>query len=396
MATAVLDLEFERLPPAIAGLEHYSRALILIRLRGRPVGQALLPVVEGQVGGADLRSALMHAADWAFWENWLHDHLGWKETRVTNPTPPAATVAICTRDRTEDLRRCLEALMRLPEEGQELLVIDNCPSNHATRRLVEGYGCVRYVREDRPGLNFARNRALREAQHEIVAFTDDDAAPDPNWLRSLRRNFDHPLVLCVTGLTMPLELKTEAQEWFQRLGGFRRGFKRIVFDSASHNPLEAWHAGAGVNMALRRSVIEHIGPFDEGLDVGTPTRAGGDNDIFSRILAAGYRIVYEPEALNWHRHRYTWEELRRQFHGYGVGGFAVWTRSLLVEGEWDVLKQTRDWLHEHLPLLARSFLRRPGSMPLDLQLAHFRGCAAGPWAYLYARWRLRGNNQNKP
>jgi len=61
-----------------------------------------------------------------------------------------------------------------------------------------------------------------------------------------------------------------------------------------------------------------------------------------------------------------------------------------------VLKQTWDWLHEHLQSLARSFLRRPGSMPLDLQLAHFRGCAAGPWAYLYARWRLRRNNHNKP
>jgi hypothetical protein len=69
-----------------------------------------------------------------------------------------------------------DALLRLPEDGQELLVVDNCPSTDATCNLVAAYEGIRYVREDRPGLNVARNRALREAVNEIVAFTDDDTA----------------------------------------------------------------------------------------------------------------------------------------------------------------------------------------------------------------------------
>jgi glycosyltransferase involved in cell wall biosynthesis len=389
MATAVLDLDFDHLPPAIVGLERYNRALILIRLYGRPVGQALLPVIDGRIGAAELREALTDAAGWPLWNCWLHNYLGLEMSPTLNYPVPTATVAVCTRDRPEDLQRCLEALMRLPDDGQEYLVVDSCSATDDTRRVVERYGGIRYVREDRPGLDVARNRALREARHEIVAFTDDDAASDPGWLRALLLNFDDPLVLCVTGLTMPLELETEAQEWFERYSTFGRGFARVVFESTCISPMAAGRVGAGVNMALRRSVLEQVGPFDAALDAGTPTRSGGDTEMFSRILATGYRIVYDPAALNWHRHRRTWEELRRTLYGYGVGIYAVWTRSLLIEGELSVPKVAWDWLcHNQVPALIRSLLGRPGSAPLGLLLAELAGCVVGPWAYFSARRRL--------
>lgn len=390
MATTVLDIELTQIPSEINGLEHYNSALILIRLRGQPVGQASLPVMRGRIGGVELRNALIEAAGWPLLERSLNNYLGWEETCVSNFTPPTATVAVCTRNRPEELRRCLEALMRLPDDGQELLVVNNCPSTDATRRIVENYNRVRYVREDRPGLNVARNRALSEAQHEIVAFTDDDATPDPGWLRGLLRNFSDPLVLCVTGLTMPLELETDAQEWFERYTPFGRGFKRTVFHSFNHNPMAAGHVGAGVNMALRRSVLEYIGQFDEALDVGTPTYSGGDNELFSRILAAGYRIVYDPAALSWHCHRRTWEELRQTLYGYGVGVYAAWTRSLLQEGELSVIKIALSWFCKtQFPALIRSLFHRPHRVPLNLLLSELLGCAVGPWAYFSSRKRLR-------
>src|SRR3712207_8456109 len=55
--------------------------------------------------------------------------------------------------------------------------------------------------------------------------------------------------------------------------------------------------------SLRRSVLDHVGPFDPALDAGTRALAGGDTDLFRRILRQGYRIAYDPQALNWHRHR---------------------------------------------------------------------------------------------
>lgn len=349
-----------------------------------------MPVVDGRIGGFELRDTLMQAAGWTLWERWLHDYLGWEPVPDPDPTQPTATVAVCTRDRSQDLRRCLEAVLRLPDDGQEVLVVDNCPSTDATRRLVETFQGVRYVLEERAGLDVARNRALREARHQVVAFIDDDAVPDPGWLRGLLRNFDDPLVLCVTGLTMPLELETEAQEWFERYSSFCRGFKRAVFDQKSINPLAAGRVGAGANMALRRCVMELVGPFDEALDAGTPTCSGGDTEMFSRILAGGYRIVYDPSALNWHRHRRTWEELRHTLYGYGAGVYALWIRKLLFERELTVLKLAWGWFRRHqLKKLLRSLLRRPNSTPIGLLLAELHGCAVGPWAYLSSRRRLR-------
>jgi hypothetical protein len=207
-------------------------------------------------------------------------------------------------------------------------------------------------------------------------------------LRSLLRNFNDPMVLCVTGLTMPLELETEAQEWFERYTPFSKGFKRVVFESVKQNPLATGRVGAGANMALRKSVLQQVGIFDENLDAGTPTCSGGDHEFFARILMQGYRIVYDPTALSWHRHRRTWEELRRALYGYGVGVYAFWTRMLLVEKEWTMVKIAIEWLaHDQLPHLYNSLLRKPDSVPLDLIVAELTGCLNGPQAYLKSRNR---------
>lgn len=386
MPTAVLELDLNVPLPSIQAEARYDHALFLIRMSGRPVGRVELPLVEGSVPPDVLSTAILEAAGWGLWEETLRH---WLE----GPSPPTgnlptATVAVCTRDRPDDLKRCLDGLMDLPDDGQELLVVDNAPGTDATRALVASYPKVRYVREDRPGLDCARNRALREARGEIVAFTDDDSVPDPNWLRALLPAFADPLVLCATGLTMPLELETEAQEWFERMSTFNRGFRRRVFDLTNHNPLAAGPVGAGVNMALRRRVVDVVGPFVEALDAGTPTQSGGDHEMFVRILRNGYRIVYEPQALNWHRHRQSWEALRKALYGYGVGVYAGFTHHLIEHREWGVFRLAWGWFrHSHAKQLARIVLRRPTAPPLGLVLAELRGCFVGPWAYLVSRRR---------
>ncbi|MBE9160803.1 glycosyltransferase family 2 protein [Tychonema sp. LEGE 06208] len=385
MATAILDLEISKLPPEIAVEERYSKALVLIRLHGKPIASAQLSVVGGRIEGSQLRETLMDAAGDNLWKNWLYDVLEWDE-RGAMEALPIATVAVCTRDRPEDLRRCLEAFMRLPDDGQEYLVIDNCPATDASRELVKNYPKVRYVREDLPGSSAARNRALREAKHEFVAFTDDDAAPDPNWLRSLLGNFSDPRVMCVTGLVMPLELESEAQEWFERYTPHGRGFERLIFDGVHCNPLVVSPVGVSASMALRKSSIDFIGLFDEALGPGTPTANGEDCQLFARILCAGYRIVYEPRALSWHRHRRTWEELRNTLQGYAMGLYAFWTQQFVVNREFSVPILALSWLwYIQIPELIASLRRQPDSIPSDLLLAQLRGCISGPKAYFVSR-----------
>ncbi|MBO0799012.1 MAG: glycosyltransferase, partial [Blastocatellia bacterium] len=345
MPTAVLDFDLQHLPCEINGLDGYDRALILVRWRGQPINKVTLPVSDSRLDPVRLHAAIANLLSERDLRNrCVRDFLDWDELPALSLKPSlTSTIAICTRDRTEELRRCLEALLSLPDDRQEIIVVDNCPSTIDTFNLVKANRRIRYIHEDRLGLNIARNRALRDAAGEIVVFCDDDAVPERDWLRAHLRNFDDPLVMCVTGLTMPLELETEAQEIFERYSPFGRGFRRRIYDNSTLSPWEAGRAGAGANMSLRRSALEQIGEFDEALDAGTPTCSGGDTEYFARILNLGFRIVYEPAALSWHRHQRTLEELRQTYYGYGVGTYASWTRSLLRDGELSVMKGPWAW-----------------------------------------------------
>lgn len=393
MPTAVVDLELKGRQRGIHVPGGYPRARLLLRWAGRPVGQLTLPVVEDRIAEPALERALADWAAWSFWEAWLADSLGESPTRDVSGTL-VPTVAVCTRERPDDLARCLAAIQALPHPALDVVVVDNRPATTRTRELLERFPSFRYARHDEGGLNAARNRALREARGDVVAFTDDDAVVDPGWLSALLRNFDDPRVLCTTGLTMPIQLDTEAQELFEAYSPFGRGFHRRVFDLARSSPLAVGPVGAGANMALRRSTPTLVGEFDEALDGGTPTRSGGDHEMFSRILAGGYRIVYDPAALAWHRHRRSMDELRETLRGYGTGVYAMWTRALVEGREFGVFKQALAWLrYGQAPQLVRAIARRPGRMPLGLLAAEWRGCLAGPMAYLAARRQAAGRRR---
>ena len=386
MPTKVLDLEFDAIPEAITGLEAYDRAMVLVRIGGRPVERVYVPVEAGKIIRDNLRSAIVRNAGRVFWEYFLREIIACPAEDAWVGQPPEATVAICTRDRPNDLLRCLEALTHICNEQQEILVIDSCSSRPDTYEVVQKFPTIRYVREEKPGLNRARNRALLEAHNEIIAFIDDDTVPVAGWLDAIRRNFCHANALCVTGLTMPLELETEAQEAFENYTPFGRGFVHKIFRWNNLNLLSSGLVGAGANMALRRSVLELVGPFDIALDGGTPALSGGDSEMFARILAAGYWIVYEPAALIWHRHRRSWKELRKTMYGYGAGWYAWWARKLLFEGGLSVVPIALYWfLVGQLPLAVRSLFRRENAPSFDLILLEILGCISGPWLYLKSR-----------
>jgi GT2 family glycosyltransferase len=395
MAAALLDLELSEGFHDIHGLDGHDEAFIVLRLHGVPVGHVWMPVSGGRLAADVLRPAAIAAAVPALSRRWL-EHQNLPGTSRVPFTAPEATVAICTHERPDELAAVLEALARWAPT-YPVLVVDNQPLTDGTLRVVQRFGGVRYVREDRLGLNVARNRALREATTPIVAFTDDDAAPEAGWVDGLVRNFDHPLVMAVTGLTLPRELATPAQIWFERMSSFGRGYFRREFVPLECSPHAAGQAGAGANMAIRRDVLDLVGGFDERLDAGTPTRSGGDHEMFARILERGYRLVYEPAAVSRHRHRRTWPELRHTIHGYGVGVYAAWTGEIVERGHWSVLRQAALWAWRiQLPALVRALFKTRGAMPLDLVLDELRGCARGPFAWFASRRQRISNLQASP
>lgn len=248
-----------------------------------------------------------------------------------NPSPGVICVAICTRNRTELLRRTLNSIGLQTMHPVETLVVDNSPSDASTENLIrERYPEVRYVREDRLGLNFARNRALMETTREIVAFIDDDAVAEPGWVTAIMNVFsESPRIAVCTGKIMPYSLETEGQRLFEANGGFSRGDHRIRLPGDRQQILNRLTApliarsisiGSGCNMAVRRQTVIEAGGFDEALDQAPVLPKGGDLDILWRMLDAGHEVIYEPSAQMYHEHRRETEAAADQIveHNHGL------------------------------------------------------------------------------
>jgi GT2 family glycosyltransferase len=237
------------------------------------------------------------------------------EPRSLMNTPrPSVAVAICTRERPDQLRRLLHSLAGQVGPLDELLVVDNAPVTSRTRELVEqGFPDARYVVEPAQGLDFARNRALRESRAEVVAYIDDDAVASTGWVQGIAAVFaESPRIAVCTGKVEAWSVDSEGARLFEANGGFARGDQRIHLPPGAGapppglpRPLIAWSiaVGSGVSMAVRRAVAERLGGFDEALDMGVVLPGGGDIDMLWRALEAGYEVVYEPAVHARHEHR---------------------------------------------------------------------------------------------
>ena len=408
----VIDVELSQPFNDIDNLADYEVLKVLVRLHGTPIGYVQLPVSGHQCSATVISKTILEQHSWPIVRQLLINGLANQQANrldiaslveklhpVYEGPFPLVTVAVCTRDRTLKLATCLDALVQLDYPALDLLVVDNAPSNSATERLVSTtYPHVRYVREPQPGLNWARNRAIREAHGEIVAFTDDDVVVDQDWVTALVRVFtEDDSAMAVTGLVVPYELETEAQFLFEEYGGFGRGFERRWFQA---NPKRAGdtarrHGGAGkfgtgANMAFRRTLFDQIGYFDLALDVGTVTNGGGDLDMFYRVLKEGHVLVYEPSAIIRHCHRREYEQLRAQLTNNGIGFYSYLVRNSLVYPEerrafvWLGLWWFWWWSVRRL----LGSLIRPYHFPLDLILAELCGSIIGLGRYQQARRTL--------
>lgn len=369
-------------PAPVWALEGYPQALVLVRDGSFPLGLMHLSLrdQEAVLTVERLREAM--------------------EEQPPRASPalagdcaesPPISVVVCTRDRPLALRRCLEMLGCLGYPRFEVVVVDNASRTSLTEQIVRSTP-FRYVREDTPGLDWARNRGWREASYGIVAYVDDDVRVDARWLDGVARGFGDPAVGAVTGLVLPEELETTAQHLFERYGGMSKGFAVRVHDRSKMGwpELIAAHSvGVGANMAFRKNSLARLGGFDTALDVGTPSGGGGDLDMLHRLLCDGSLIRYEPTALVWHQHRRAMGDLSRQLHNNGRS-FGVYLikryREGRVPGGAVAAYALRDWLGNWLlHRLAGAVLRRE-RFPLSLILAEWWGALHAPWAY-FATYR---------
>jgi glycosyltransferase involved in cell wall biosynthesis len=165
----------------------------------------------------------------------------------------------------------------------EIIVVDNAPRDEGTRELVRArFPEVRYVVEPVAGLDFARNRALREATGEVVAFLDDDAAAEPEWTDRLLAPYDDPRVVGVGGLVRP-RWSTRRPVWFPP------EFDWVVGCSYQGLPEQAAPVRnfIGANMSFRRTELLAVGGFLDSLGrvSDRPTAGCEETDLCLRITA---------------------------------------------------------------------------------------------------------------
>jgi GT2 family glycosyltransferase len=244
---------------------------------------------------------------------------------------PAASIVLCTRDRAEFAEATVRALLAGDEKPADVVVIDQ--SAEPSETLPRLGDLVQYVWSKEPGLSRARNLGTQSAQHDVIVFVDDDVILPSHWLRSLLE----PLVAgpertVVTGPVLAEE---------GRPGMFAPSTVEVGPPAVHMGRIDA-DVFAGGNSALRRSALEEVGGFDERLGAGARYPAADDNDMGYRLLEAGYRIVFAPDAFLYHR---SWRPTRafvrlRWRYGRGKGGF--YAKHLSLRDRYMLRRAVRD------------------------------------------------------
>jgi glycosyltransferase involved in cell wall biosynthesis len=219
------------------------------------------------------------------------------------------TVVVCTYNRAAMVRDTLASLATLRTDGQfdyEVVVVDNASTDDTPEIITDAARSfsvpLRGVREERAGVASARNRGIKEAHGNWIAFFDDDQVADPCWLMELLAQARRKNARCVGGsirLRLPPEVPQPPSPCRALLG------ERVTPNATRYH--RRWAPGAG-NLLLHRSIFDEIGLFNEEL-----RQAGEDADLFRRLLAADIEAWYAPDAFGYHvipAYRLTPEYLR--------------------------------------------------------------------------------------
>lgn len=219
---------------------------------------------------------------------------------------PRISAVVCTRNRAALLDGALESLrgQSLARELFEIVVVDN-GSTDGTRDLVlarardlrDAWGreILRCVSEPRPGISRARNRAIEETRAPVIAYLDDDARANEEWLANILRAFEasEEKVACAGGPCEPI-WEAPRPAW---LPDSLLGMVGIVDLGAEPLTLEGESALFGANIAYRRRAVLEAGGFDESLGrVGKSLLSNEEVDLWHRLRARGACGRYDPRV----------------------------------------------------------------------------------------------------
>jgi len=225
---------------------------------------------------------------------------------------PKVSIIVPVLNRQEIIGKCIESLLKLDYPSFEVVVVDNGSTDN-TREVVLNYP-VKLVVKEGGGPYVARNEGIREANGEIVAFTDSDCIVSQNWLRNLIKNYTDNKIGGVCGEIFSYSPHSIAEK-FADLIGVQRVEKLNLTNQRGplkRDPNRFLSADSvAANASYRKTVLKEVNGFDEEII------SGGDVEIGWRVLDAGYDLIFDPEAVVWHKHRDSLWKLFKQFFRWG-------------------------------------------------------------------------------
>ncbi|MDH4196738.1 MAG: glycosyltransferase [Candidatus Aminicenantes bacterium] len=219
------------------------------------------------------------------------------------------SVIIITLNEEQNIRDCLDSLMRLdyPAEKYEIIVVD--ASTDATPDIAATYRRVKVVRSGK-GFSRQKNAGVRASRFDLLAFTDADCLIPPAWLRTITRAFRDPRLAAAGGSAYPPRGTSGFELWSACVGhpaGGAIGLEANVAPGA-----EGIDFVPGCNSVYRRGALEDVGGFNPDFEDG-----GEDIDVSRRLRAKGYFLDYVLDLFVYHKPRPT---LRAYFRwNVGVG-----------------------------------------------------------------------------
>lgn len=224
-------------------------------------------------------------------------------------TTPFFSIIVPTFDRQEPLAACVQAMRRLdyPRNRFEIIIVDDGSSVPimASGHQLQDDGTITVLRQLNAGPASARNNGALHARGDILAFTDDDCTPTPQWLRELAQSFTDVPTGLVGGRTV-------------------NGLVDNLYSTASQMIVDEAYAYffsrksdlrffASNNMAVSAKLFHKSGGFDPSF------RTSEDREFCDRWIRREQPLVYSPEAIVYHHHHLTLKAFFRQHFSYGRG-----------------------------------------------------------------------------
>ncbi len=297
------------------------------------------------------------------------------------------SVVIATMDRAEYLERQIQSLRAGTVLPRQVVIVDSSHRSE-TRQVVErwaaGWPAVHYLYGGEIGTSEARNAGVAATSTELVLITDDDCLTHSECVATIvdRFNSDRE-VDCICGSVLPygdvrgkvavaIKSSRERREW--------RGKSR------------PWGIGHSINMAFRRSAYDRVGGFDREMGPGTKLYAAEDLDVLYRVLSAGGKVTYEPEAIIYHDQWRSPSQARQRRADYARGTAAFLLKHIMMHRDSFALRMALLRLWEDVPWLALTGLAKRNLECELVSMYQAWGLTAGFWVAgcFYTRKLLSG------